>query len=70
MLNNNSVIIFVVSRNKSYMTMKKVSKERKRVEKELMFYLRYYKELESRGHYQSELDYEIERLIEKLKKMD
>lgn len=52
------------------MTMKKVSKERKRVEKELMFYLRYYKELESRGHYQSELDYEIERLIEKLKKMD
>lgn len=52
------------------MTMKKVSKERKRVEKELMFYLRYYKELENRGHYQSELDYEIERLIEKLKKMD
>lgn len=49
---------------------KKVSEERKRVEKELLFYLRYYKELKSRGHYQSELDYEIERLIEKLKEMN
>lgn len=68
--NNNNVIIFVVSKNKSDMVEKRISEERKRVERELLFYLRYYKELKSRGRYQSELDYQIERLTEKLKEMD
>lgn len=49
---------------------KAVSKERKERERELIFYLRYYKELKSRGHYSVELDYQIERLIEDLKEMD
>lgn len=52
------------------MVEKRISEERKRVERELLFYLRYYKELKSRGRYQSELDYQIERLTEKLKEMD
>lgn len=49
---------------------KAISKERKRLERELLFYLRYYKELKNRGHYQTELDHEIERLTDKLKEMD
>lgn len=48
---------------------KPISKERIKLEKELLFYLRYYKELKSRGHYQIELDYQIEQLTEKLKEM-
>ncbi|WP_262435462.1 hypothetical protein [Jilunia laotingensis] len=36
------------------MSDKPVSKERKRLERELLFYLRYYKELKARGHYQKE----------------
>lgn len=43
---------------------KTITKERKRLERELLFYLRYYKELKSSGHYQIELDYEIVRLTE------
>lgn len=68
--NNNNVIIFVKSKNKSNMGEKPISKERQKLEKELLFFLRYYKELRSRGHYQKELDYQIERLTEKLKEMD
>lgn len=67
--NNNIVIIFVVSKNKSNMGEKKISKERKKLERELLFYLRYYKELKNRGHYQKELDYQIEELMKKLKDM-
>lgn len=67
--NNNIVIIFVVSKNKSNMGEKPISKERMKLEKELLFYLRYYKELKSRGHYQKELDYQIEELMRKLKEM-
>lgn len=52
------------------MNEKTVSKERKELERELLFYLRYYKELKSRERYQAELDYQIERLTEKLKEMD
>lgn len=48
---------------------KPVSKEREKLEKELLFYLRYYKELQNRGHYQIELDYQIEELMKKLKEM-
>ncbi|WP_294481875.1 hypothetical protein [uncultured Bacteroides sp.] len=48
---------------------KPISKERMKLEKELLFYLRYYKELKSRGHYQQELDYQIEELMKKLKEM-
>lgn len=51
------------------MSEKPISKERQRIERELLFYLRYYKELKARGHYQTELDYQIERLTEKLKEM-
>lgn len=49
---------------------KPVSKERRSKEKELLFYLRYYKELKSRGRYEAELDYQIEKLIEALKQKD
>lgn len=70
LLNNNNVITFVMSKNKSNMSEKIISEERKRVERELLFYLRYYKELKSRGRYQAELDYQIEKLTEKLKEMD
>lgn len=70
MRNNKIVIIFVMSKNKSKMGEKTISQERKKVEKELLFYLRYYKELKNRGRYQVELDYEIERLTEKLKEID
>lgn len=49
---------------------KTISKERKRIERELLFYLRYYKELKNRGRYQAELDYQIEKLTEKLKEID
>lgn len=48
---------------------KPISKERMKLEKELLFYLRYYKELKNRGHYQKELDYQIEELMKKLKEM-
>lgn len=48
---------------------KPISKERIKLEKELLFYLRYNKELKSRGHYQIELDYQIEQLTKKLKEM-
>lgn len=68
--NNNIVITFVMSKNKSDMLEKAISKERKELERELLFYLRYYKELKSRERYQAELDYQIERLTEKLKQMD
>lgn len=68
--NNNNVITFVMSKNKSNMGEKIISKERKRLERELLFYLRYYKDLKNRGRYQSELDYQIERLTEKLKEID
>lgn len=68
--NNNIVIIFVMSKNKSKMSDKPISKERQKLEKELLFYLRYYKELKNRGHYQKELDYQIDRLTEKLKEID
>lgn len=54
MHNYNIVIVFVESKNKSIMSDKPVSKERKRLERELLFYLRYYKELKARGHYQKE----------------
>lgn len=70
MHNNNIVITFVMSKNKSDMLEKAISKERKELERELLFYLRYYKELKSRERYQAELDYQIERLTEKLKQMD
>ena len=69
LFNNNNVIIFVVSKNKSNMGEKPVSKEREKLEKELLFYLRYYKELQNRGHYQIELDYQIKELMKKLKEM-
>jgi len=59
-----------MSKNKSDMSEKAISKERKELERELLFYLRYYKELKSRERYQAELDYQIERLTEKLKQMD
>lgn len=49
---------------------KPISKERQKLEKELLFFLRYYKELRSRGHYQVEIDYQIELLMTKLKEMD
>lgn len=49
---------------------KPVSKERIRLEKELLFYLRYYKELKNRGHYEIKLDYQIENLTQKLKEID
>lgn len=52
------------------MSDKPISKDRKKLEKELLFYLRYYKELKSRGHYQKELDYQIDKLTEKLKEID
>lgn len=68
--NNNIVIIFVESKNKSNMSDKPISKERQKIERELLFFLRYYRELKSRGHFQKELDYQIERLTEKLKEMD
>lgn len=68
--NNNNVIIFVESTNKSNMSEKPISKKRQKKEKELLFFLRYYKELKSRGHYQIELDYQIEQLMTKLKEMD
>ena len=48
---------------------KPVSKERIKLEKDLLFYLRYYKELQDRGHYKQELDYQIELLTKKLKEM-
>lgn len=67
--NNNNVIIFVESKNKSNMGEKPISKERIKLEKELLFYLRYYKEFKDRGHYQIELDYQIEQLTKKLKEM-
>lgn len=69
LFNNNIVITFVVSKNKSNMGEKPISKERMKLEKELLFYLRYYKELKSRGHYQQELDCQIEELMKKLKEM-
>ena len=69
LLNNNNVIIFVVSKNKSNMGEKPVSKERIKLEKDLLFYLRYYKELQDRGHYKQELDYQIELLTKKFKEM-
>ena len=69
LLNNNNVIIFVVSKNKSNMGEKPVSKERIKLEKDLLFYLRYFKELQDRGHYKQELDYQIELLTKKLKEM-
>lgn len=62
--------MFVMSKSKSEMNAKAVSKERKERERELIFYLRYYKELRSRGHYSVELDYQIEKLMEELKEMD
>ncbi len=68
--NNNIVITFVMSKNKSNMSEKPISKKRKKLEKELLFYLRYYKELKNRGHFQQELDYQIEQLMTKLKEMD
>lgn len=49
---------------------KTISKERKRLEKELLFYLRYYRELKSRGHYEAELDYQIMSLTQKLKEIE
>lgn len=64
------VIIFVMSKNKSEMNDKAISKERKKFEAELLFYLRYYKELKSRGRYEAELDYQIDSLTQKLKEMD
>lgn len=70
MYNNIIVITFVMSKNKSNMGEKTISNERKKLERELLFYLRYYKELKNRGHYQTELDYEIERLTDKLKEID
>ena len=68
--NNNIVITFVMSKNISRMKEKPVSKERRSKEKELLFYLRYYKELKNRGRYEAELDYQIEKLIEALKQKD
>lgn len=47
--NNKNVIMFMMSKSKSEMNAKAVSKERKERERELIFYLRYYKELRSRG---------------------
>ena len=52
------------------MSEKPMSKERQKLERELLFYLRYYKELQNRGHYKIELDYQIEQLMTKLKEMD
>lgn len=49
---------------------KTISKERKKLEKELLFYLRYYRELRNRGHYEAELDYQIQSLTQKLKEID
>lgn len=62
--------MFVMSKNESSMSEKPISKERQKLEKELLFFLRYYRELKSRGHYQKELDYQIEVLTRKLKEMD
>lgn len=59
-----------MSKNISRMKEKPVSKERRSKEKELLFYLRYYKELKNRGRYEAELDYQIEKLIEALKQKD
>lgn len=70
MHNNNIVIIFVVMKNLNRMNEKPVSRERRNKEKELLFYLRYYQELKNRGRYESELDYQIEKLIEKLKEKE
>ncbi len=70
MFNYNIVITFVLSKTKSNMSEKPISKERQKLERELLFYLRYYKELKSRGHFQEELDFQIERLTEKLKEIE
>jgi hypothetical protein len=50
--------------------MKKVSKEKQEAESDLIFYLRYYKELENRSQNLKEVvDKEIDELIEKLKEI-
>lgn len=41
------------------MNEKTISKERKELERELLFYLRYYKDLKNIERYQAELDYQI-----------
>lgn len=46
---------------------KPVSKEPRRKERELLFYLRHYQELKYRGRYVSELNHQINNLIERLK---
>ena len=49
---------------------KQVSKKRKELERELLFYLRYYKELQSRGRFKIEIDHQIKMLVAKLKEID
>jgi hypothetical protein len=57
-----------VSNNKRKNMKEKISKERRKAEKELLFYLRYFKKFapDSRAKF----DYEIDRLVEKLKEME
>jgi hypothetical protein len=49
---------------------KKTKKEKKELEKSLIFYLSYYKEVTSRSKsMMNEFDFQIERIIEKLKEI-
>lgn len=69
--NNIIVIIFVVSKNNRD-TMRSKTKERKRHEKELLFYLDLYNELNGREGAAKTLEYlneEIDKLVEILKQM-
>lgn len=64
MANNIFVIIFKVSKNNK---MYEKTTRKKAIRKRFAFYLRYYKKVNLRM--QAEFDYEIQRIIEKLKEL-
>lgn len=67
MYNKHKFIIFVLLKRKG---MKRKTKERIKLEKELLFYLELYGEIRGRNETQkllAELDYKIDELVEELK---
>lgn len=65
-----NLLLHLYCQIKNETNMKKVSKEKQEAESDLIFYLRYYKELENRSQNLKEVvDKEIDELIEKLKEI-
>jgi hypothetical protein len=64
--NNNFVITIAVPKNTRYIMKRKLS-ERRMLEKDLLFYLRYYQKVAP--GMQAEFDYQIKQIIERLKEL-